>query len=34
MNVSKATVSRLSKKALQAGTIIMNGRNYELKKSA
>ncbi|MCE0521567.1 MAG: AAA family ATPase [Methylacidiphilales bacterium] len=34
MNVSKATVSRLAKKALQAGTIIMNGRNYEFKKSA
>jgi hypothetical protein len=34
MNVSKATVSRLAKKAQQAGAIIINGRNYELKKSA
>jgi len=34
MNVSKATVSRLAKKALEAGTIVMNGRNYGFKKSA
>lgn len=34
MSVSKATISRLAKKAQQTGTIIINGRNYELKKSA
>jgi DNA-binding CsgD family transcriptional regulator len=32
MNVSKATVSRLAKKAQLAGKIVINGRNYELHK--